>query len=230
MNKQMHKPGSGRDARSQGNPYWMAKFFKVGLLVLALLAALALIWDALNISKRISGNASAQDQAAAVSNNIARIRANLDGKRYRSSNKRFSVVIPQAWRVEEDDNEGYFDVTFWGPKGLELDFLATPVDYTDFAILRREIEDKELDIGLNTHITEGEFQGRPAIFRTVNLKKNKLYAIDFLAKGVAHHLLFKAPRELFSDYLPVMKEVMGTYRVEDASRDGSEGEENRSKE
>lgn len=208
------KKGTYERKQRQDKPFWLANAFKIGLPVLGLLAAIAIIWDIHYIGSEITSGSAAKKESVAVSNRIRRIEFGLDGKRYTNSDGKFSIVPPAGWEIDTDGNEGYFDVTFRGRQGLELNILATKVNYGDFSKLKEEIEDKEENIGLKTHIEEGEFKDHSAVYRRVELKKSRLYSVDFLAKGMAHHLLFKAPRGVFEKYLPVMKDVMNTYRPE----------------
>lgn len=192
--------------------HWMARMLRIFLPIFTLLLVAALIYDSRKAAVDLATGRLAEKKEARIESDIARLEEGLQAQPIQGPNDEFSLVPPAGWNMDEDGIEGYFDLTFRGPDGLELDFLASPVDYSDFGKLRRAIEKKEMDVGLHMHIAEDTFNQYPALYRSVKLETQRLYSIDFLAKGRAHHLLFAAPYELYERYLPIARRIMETYR------------------
>lgn len=196
---------------SKEKQHWIGKALRFGLPALALILVAAMIYDA----HRIARDAARSDDSASleerIERDLQRIKRGLEKPPYIDPRKGFSIAPPHGWRMDPTGQGGYFDITFRGPGSLELNALAEEVDYTEFAILRRRIERKEMDVGLKMHIEEREFNDMPAIYRTMRLETQRLHMIDFLADGQAHHILFAAPHDLFDQYLPVMLKFMNSY-------------------
>ena len=193
--------------------HWMATALRFILPAFALLFVLAMIYDAQKAARRLADGGKA-DREELIEEDIERIYDGLSRPRIESPDGDFSIIPPAGWQIDREGSEGYFDLTFRGPEGLEISCLASPVDYDDFSKLLQTIERKEIDIGLNMHISEGKFGGRQAVLRTLQLETQKLHTLDFLANGYAHHLLFAAPYELYDRYLPVAETIFSTYRPE----------------
>ncbi len=199
-----------RKQRKQ-KPYWMDSVFRIALPILGVMLVIGIILDAQMLRKKIKQGGGRENEARIVAD-LQRLTLGLTAPRYEIEQKGTSIVPPAGWSIDKNGNNGYFDVTFRGPQGLDLSISATSVNYDDFAKLLREIEKIEINIGLHTHIEKIDFCGHPAIFRTCELMEKKLFIIDFLENRTAHHLIFSAPRELYERYLPVIKETMKSYQ------------------
>lgn len=205
-----------RNSRKSGKPekqHWMASVLRFALPAFALVLVLAMIYDAQRAARHIADTGSSKREEQ-IERGIEEIYDGLTAPRIESPDGDFSIIPPAGWQIDREGSEGYFDLTFRGPEQLEISCLASPVDYEDFSRLLQTIERKEIDIGLNMHISQGRFGGRPAVLRTIQLETQKVHTIDFLAGGYAHHLLFAAPYELYDRYLPVAEAIFSTYRPE----------------
>jgi hypothetical protein len=206
------KEKSRIDRHMNRDRHWMPMALRVMLPTFALLFVLAMIYDALDLSDRIESGEFALRRDERIARDIARLKAGLKAEAIQGPADKFQFVPPAGWLIDPLGNEGYFDLTFRSPEGMEINLLASEVDYNDFETLRENVERKEEQVGFIMHIEEGIFLQYPAVYRNMKLETQRVHMIDFLANGRAHHLMFAAPYELFDDYIMTIRQVLETYR------------------
>jgi len=206
------KEKSRIDRHINRDRHWMPMALRVLLPAFALLFVLAMIYDAVDLSDRVASGDFALRREERIAADIARLKDGLKSEAIRGPEGKFKFVPPAGWLIDPLGNEGYFDLTFRSPEGMEINLLASAVDYSDFETLLENVESKEEEVGFIMHIEDGIFLQYPAIYRNMKLETQRVYMIDFLANGRAHHLMFAAPYELFDDYIMTIRQVLETYR------------------
>jgi hypothetical protein len=181
------------------------------LLAFALACAVALVADLARMRALTAGNAE-ERRAALRKADLQRLILGLAGERYVGPAGRFSMIPPDGWTVKEGGEEDPYDVTFTGPFGQTLSVLTADAEGSDMASLERLLLRKEEDLGLRTHIAPLRIGGQTAFRRRTSLMEEIALAVDFIVDGVAHHILFSAPREMFEEYEPVILNLLETYR------------------
>jgi hypothetical protein len=176
------------------------------LLVFGVLIIVGLLIDMRTIHRR-----RAKGSGLDVATDIQNVLLGLTGERVSDPRGFFTIVPPSGWKMSGYPDSHPFNVTFYGPHGVDINITASAVEYNDYNTLLKRIEQIEREIGMNTHIEPVTFLGRPAIKRTSNLHRSRVLVIDFVEHRVAHHLLCRIPHELFDKYEPVVMEVLNTY-------------------
>jgi hypothetical protein len=135
----------------------------------------------------------------------------MKGARYVDPSGRFSIVPPAGWRIVRPPDCTPYHVTFLGPNSCDLNIMVTPVAYTELPQLVKDIERTENRASIATDKESFFFKSIPAIRRHASLHRQKVIAIDFLANGMAHHILCGIPQELYARYEPILMDVINTY-------------------
>lgn len=195
-----------RAERKGGVPY-----IKLLLLVFGLAVVAALFYDLRHGGTRRRGPSVASDLQELV--------LGSEGLRMSDPRGYFSLVPPAGWRVVKFPDSRPYNLSFFGPHATELSIMAVPVDYDDFNSLLRRINRTESRFGMYIDKKPVSFAGYPAVQRMVRLTDSRVLSIDFVAHRVEHHLLFSAPTELFERYLPVMTNLLASYRAETSPSD-----------
>jgi len=179
---------------------------KLGLVLFALAAVVALLLDLHTISRSPTrGFSPAED--------IRRLRAGLHGPRYVDPHGRFSLVEPAGWQKVLPPRSEAYDVIFRGPCGTELRIMTRSVPYSDFDSLVRQIRKSQKRFGIYPEMQPVKFHGLTALRRRARLFHAQIMTLDFVRDGVEHHILFSSPPDLFSNYLPVIEQLLETYRI-----------------
>jgi hypothetical protein len=137
----------------------------------------------------------------------------LNGTRYEDASGLFSIVPPAGWMVFKPPDSRPYNVIFRGPSGATMSIMATRVEYNDLPSLMHEIEASEQQAGIRTQTEALFFLGGPAVRRTAGLLASRVFSVDFVRDRVAHHIICGTPPELFDRYVPVLMDVLGTYRA-----------------
>ena len=138
----------------------------------------------------------------------------LAAKRYVDPKGYFMVVPPEGWRVQEYQQDVRGKVAFIGPESnVDLRILVNAVDFTTIDELIDFCMSIETRTGLSTNIQRAEFDGRPAVKRSFEVKGLKFYAIDFLIGSVDHNIQFGAPVDSYQKYLPLVTKSIETYEA-----------------
>lgn len=146
----------------------------------------------------------------------------LAGKVYRDPKGFFEIVPPAEWRVQEYPRDPRGKVAFIGPNKIDLRVLVNTPDYNDIDGLINFAKSVEKKIDVNTNIKKIEFNGHPAIQRSLKFRGFKFYYVDFLIGRVAHNLGYGSPPKYYKKYLRVALASIATYnplRVEVSDRE-----------
>jgi len=199
-----------RSERRSDWPVWLRPL--LGLLLLAFIVAFIRDFHAHSTG---SGQRTLRPQAETeeeVQQDIQRIRRGMENPPYEDPAGRFRVVAPAGWAVRVPGGpRGQYDVSFEGPQGAALSIQTHRTDGETQQDLRDRLEERQRSLGLNMNIEALRMSGRFVLQRTLNLKLHRVYAIDFMHEGTAHHLVFTAYNQYFETYLPVLQEIMRTY-------------------
>ena len=142
----------------------------------------------------------------------AEMQDGLSRKRYADRNLFFTIVPPANWRIEKYPEEKRGKAAFIATeKQVELRVLAAVVDFDSIEGLISGAKNIEKNIGMDTHITEVSFYGRPAIKRSFESNGVRLLVYDFLLGNVHHNIQFGAPSSVFSKHHSLAVRSMETY-------------------
>ncbi len=180
-----------------------------GLLILAALAVLALVLDLRRLQSRLQGGGASAEGASGDRKDLV---LGLGGPRYADPAGRFSLVPPRGWRMERQPEGTTYDVSFYGPGRMDLSLQVSESPTESFGDLLKKIWAIEKKMDADMHVETFTFAGRTAVKRTMRLYTQKLLVIDFVEGGVAHHLQFGAPPEVFDQYLPQVLDLLETYQ------------------
>jgi len=185
-----------------------AAITKAALILFVFAAMVALLLD-LRILSRKRGKGTFTPVAE-----IRQVLLGVTGPRYRDPSGRFSIVPPAGWRTLTPPRSEDYDVIFRSPHGAELRIMTRAVSYTNFESLVKHIRKTQKKFGIYPLMQPITFQGITALRREARLYRAQIMALDFVRNGIEHHILFSAPPDLFSNYLPAIEELLRTYRVE----------------
>ncbi|HIE11565.1 MAG TPA: hypothetical protein EYP62_08120 [Kiritimatiellae bacterium] len=183
------------------------------VLILFVLAAMA----ALFLDLRTLSRKRVKETFTPVAE-IRQVLLGVSGPRYRDPSGRFSIVPPAGWRTITPPRSDVYDVIFRSPHGVELRIMTRTVSYTNFESLVKHVRRTQKKSGVYPMMQPVSFQGTTALRREARLYRSRIMALDFVRDGTEHHILFSAPPDLFSNYLPVIEELLRTYRVETGPR------------
>ena len=178
----------------------------IGLLALGLVVIAAIMADTMSFTKKRG------KPADNVHQRLQDIVLGLNHPPFVDKWKLFSLVAPDTWQVVKYPDCHPYNVSFIGPGGADLHVMATRVTYNDFNTLLKTVKWTERRMNVDTHIETTNFLGRPAVRRTCRMRYSTVVSFDFVENYVAHHILCGMPPEHFEKYLPVMMDVMNTYK------------------
>ena len=180
-----------------------------GLCVLALVLLGAMVADLRGISRRLgefqrTGKVSNQGDAADIA-------AGLGDPRYVDPSGLFSVVPPRHWvRVAKPPN-GFFNVVFQGPQGMDMSIQVAVTRGFTFDQLVDKLRQIERNLAATTHMDYAYVGPYRAVKRSAQLFKSKVLMVDFVTGDLSHHVQFSMPPELYDEYEPVFLRLMQTY-------------------
>lgn len=176
------------------------------------LAMLALTTDLVTLRLKADKAVSTDGSSPLVAD--ALIDVTTATNRYADFAGRFTVMQPATWAAYPFRQEGDYDVTLRGPHQLEISIMTGPVGTGGLVAVRAELEKAELNLRIKTNIEEVEFQGHPALRRTLPLGTITVEALDFVSGPLHVHIAASAPRNSFDDLRPVLTAMMESLRVE----------------
>lgn len=183
--------------------------FRLVFFVFAALALVALVADTRNISRKLHERTASQ--AAARRGDAADIAAGLHDARYVDPAGLFSLVPPRNWVKVDKPLDGFFNVAFQGPYGMDMGIQVAATNGLTFNGLIEKLQQRERDLSANTHMDFAYVGPYRAVKRTVQLYKTRLLILDFLTGDLEHHVQFSIPPNLYDEYEPVFLRLMQTY-------------------
>ncbi len=180
-------------------------YLMIALMVFGLLVIVAITADSLYMARHRTRPGDT------VKQQLQDIVLGLDHPPFVDKWKLFSIVAPETWRTVRYPDCHPYNVSFIGV-GADISVMATRVTYNDFATLLKTVKWSERRMNVDTHIETTNFLGRPAVRRTCRMRTSTVVSFDFVENYVAHHILCGMPPEHFEKYLPVMMDVMNTYK------------------
>lgn len=177
----------------------------LGLLAVGLLVVAALLVDARNLRLRRLRT------LATLGASPQEILLGPGGRPVADPKGFFTIVAPAGWKVVSFPESAPYNVVLYGPGGVDISIMATPVEYDGVQPLLEQMRKSENQYGLDTHIGAFFFEGRPAVRRVCRLHRVKVLAIDFVENRVEHHILCGIPPERFEAYETALMEVLRTY-------------------
>ena len=181
-------------------------YLTIGLLIFGLLVVIALVADTVHISKL------RPQRDDGIKQRLQDIVLGLNHPPFVDKWKLFSIVAPATWKTVPYPDCHPYNVSFFEIGGADLNIMATRVKYNDFATLLNIIKDTERQMNVDTHIETTNFLGHAAVRRTCRMRNSTVVSFDFVENYVAHHILCGMPPKHFEEYLPVMMDVMNTYK------------------
>ena len=176
-------------------------------LALVLLAALAS--DMRNISRRLGH--FQRTGTLARKGDAADLAAGLGGPRYADPSGLFSLVPPRNWMQVKKPVNGFFNVVFQGPYGMDMGIQVAATNGLTFDKLVDVLRQVERSLAADTHMDYAYVGPHRAVKRSVQLYKNKLLLLDFVTGDLEHHVQFSVPTALYDEYEPVFLRLMQTY-------------------
>ena len=125
----------------------------------------------------------------------------------------FKLLPPEGWEVEEFPDDPQGKVSFKGPDGVKIFFLAKNIetDASGKPVEKDKLSDEE--IAADPNLEKITFAGYPAVKRLIDLSESNMLMIDFVAGQAKHNLFYSAPSDKFNQYLPLAKETFASYEV-----------------
>ena len=185
--------------RAYAPPLW-----EIGLLTAGILVVIAIIAD-------LSTPPKADPSFPDVTTELRNALLNPPDTRYVDPKGLFSIGCPAGWSRTDRSNGASYDIVFFSPNRASIGIMATRVKYNDLPSLFKDIEKNEAEYGIRTDVETIRFKNRPAIKRTCVLNTVKIFSIDFVDNYVAHHILCRAPKDYYDQYVPVLMELLNTY-------------------
>jgi hypothetical protein len=186
-------------------------WIRLGILVFCALAVIALMADIRAFQKKASST-NGQRLIGANAGDRQDLILGLNEPPFADPAGFFTIVPPKGWRIEVRPEGTSYNVVFLGPHKMDISIQANPVEDDHFGNLLKRIWAIEKEFNADMHVETISFTGRPAVRRTVRLLTQKLLMIDYVEEGVAHHIQFSAPPELFDYYMPAVMQVLETYK------------------
>lgn len=183
--------------------------FRLVFFVFAALALVALVADTRNISRKLHERTAGR--AAARRGDAADIAAGLHDARYVDPAGLFSLVPPRNWVKVDKPLDGFFNVAFQGPYGMDMGIQVAVTNGLTFNGLIEKLRQRERALSANTHMDFAYVGPYRAVKRTVQLYKTRLLILDFLTGDLEHHVQFSIPPNLYDEYEPVFLRLMQTY-------------------
>ncbi len=187
-------------------------WIRIGLLLLALAGVAAFIADMLNARRRLTAQWAATPREPELIADLTGYLLDRSGAVYADPSGLFSVRVPANWNIEPRGERGFYNVILRAPRQVSVAIMATPVKYNDLQSLADDIRRNERRNGIATNLELWRFLDRPAIRRVSRLVHTEVLAIDFVAEYTAHHILCTFPRGYYDRYLPLVMQVLETYR------------------
>ena len=135
----------------------------------------------------------------------------MRGALYSDGSGLFSMTAPRGWRVVRRPPDTAYNVVFEGPFGMDICVQAVEKEAPSLGAILVDIKKMERKLDAHLHIESIVWNGRPAIRRTAQLFRNKVYAVDFVGERSAHHIQFAAPPGMFDRYLPAITNLLAAY-------------------
>jgi hypothetical protein len=132
--------------------------------------------------------------------------------RYFDPAGRFSIAVPEGWRWRTGEDAYPYELRVLGPDDTDLCLKISEVDF-GFDGLRAMLAGVEIENGIDTHMSDTNFLGWPAVFRTMQLYHQRVIALDFVAGRNAYHLLAGLPPSRFDEAQPYMLALMDTLKI-----------------
>ena len=179
------------------------------ILLLALVLLVALMADIRGITHRLgriqrTGPLPRQGDAADIAQGLA-------GARYEDPAGLFSLVPLRNWTRVPSPVEGFFNVVFQGPHGMDMGIQVVVTNGLTFDQLVENLRRVEHSLAADTHMDIAYVGAHRAVKRSVQLFKNRVLMLDFLTGDLAHHVQFSVPTALYEEYEPVFLKLMQTY-------------------
>jgi len=197
--RNMRKTRQGT-SRSTRKPY-----LKLGLLGLGLLLVVALFYDLSHMDKYKKRN------IIDPSSDIQRIILGMTAKPYHGPDGFFTMVAPAGWKIQVRPPDTGYLVAFYSPMGPAIQITVNPVEYNSFNTLLRRIRGVQERLGINMNLETNTFNGMSAVYRTTQLHKQLVLAIDFVTNNVAHEIEISIPNAFVEQYEPVLLDLCSTY-------------------
>lgn len=199
------RPEPPRRPRPARAPEPARPWLSVGLLAVGFLVVAALLADVRNL------RLGRLRTLAHLGQGPQDILLSPGGREIADPKGRFTITAPEGWRVVLYPDSSPYNMVLYGPGGIDISIMATPVDYDGVQPLLEKLRKTENRYGMDTHIGAFFFEGRPAVRRVCRLHRVKVLAIDFVESGVEHHILCGLPPEQFDAYETAVMELLRTY-------------------
>ena len=183
--------------------------FRLVFFVFAALALVALVADTRNISRKLHERTASR--TAARRGDAADLAAGLHDARYVDPAGLFSLVPPRTWVKVDKPLDGFFNVAFQGPYGMDMGIQVAVTNGLTFNGLIEKLQQRERALSADTHMDFAYVGPYRAVKRTVQLYKTRLLILDFLTGDLEHHVQFSIPPNLYDEYEPVFLRLMQTY-------------------
>jgi hypothetical protein len=176
---------------------------------LALLLLAALMVDLRTVSRRVSD--FRRTGKVARKGDAADIAGGLDDARYVDPSGWFSLVPPRNWVQVAKPVDGFFNVVFQGPAGMDMGIQVVATNGVTFDKLVENLRRVERSLAADTHMDFAYVGSCRAVKRSAQLFRSKLLMLDFVTGDLEHHVQFSVPTALYDEYEPVFLRLMQTY-------------------
>lgn len=181
---------------------------KISLLLFVFAVAVGLLVDLKRITQK-----KVKTPAEAFTQELNDVLLEQKMVEYKDKKGLFTLSIPKKWIIEPQHNmEKPYNVMFRAPSGCDITVTTSKAPKMSFERLKRDIKHIQSNYGLNMNVEEIQFNGFPAIKRTVLLHYSTILVIDFLQNGLAHEIQLSVPHRFNQQAQEILMGIVETYR------------------